>query len=353
MDVDNNCIGNASRQRAPRHTRRLAATVTPSSRSAVQRLLDAYRRTGADLPFGDPRGAHGVEMEGYYWRFTDVAAGRVIVALCGVSAAADGSWALVALAAHPGGFLRETVTRTARVDLRGLGVQAEEVFSATPDALRVDLGPDARLDVRLSARREWPRRAFGGLGPAHAVPGLGQYWHPHLLGATVTGEAWIATERVDLGSATAYGEKNWGAGFPGEWWWGQAHGFADPEVCVAFAGGRLPGLGPVAVRPTALVATVGPEFLRIGLPTGHVKAEVGAGGWRLRGRTPFASLELEGDGHSQLPCALPFPLAAERRVHGRVAQHLAGRVTLTVRRGRRLLYRGESTLAGLEWGTAA
>jgi hypothetical protein len=319
----------------------------------TRRLLDAYRRTGADLPFGDPRRAHGVEMEGYYWRFTDAAAGRVVVALCGVSTAADGQWAMVALAAHPGGFLREAVTRTASADAHGLGVQAEDVLVATADTLRLDLGPDARLEVRLSARRDWPRRAFGGLGPAHAVPGLGQYWHPHLLGATVTGEACIGGERIDLGSATAYAEKNWGAGFPREWWWGQAHGFADPEVCVAFAGGRLPGLGPVVVKPTVVVASVAAGLVRIGLPTGHVAAEVGAGGWRLRGRSALASLELVGDGHGQVPFALPVPLAAERRVRGRVDHQLAGQLTLTVRRGRRLLYRGESTLAGLEWGTAA
>ena len=35
-------------------------------------LLRIYRRTGADLPFGDPRGHHGVPMEGYFWRLTDV-----------------------------------------------------------------------------------------------------------------------------------------------------------------------------------------------------------------------------------------------------------------------------------------
>lgn len=35
---------------------------------------------GADLPWGDLRAAHGVPMEGYFWRFTDAVAGRVIVA---------------------------------------------------------------------------------------------------------------------------------------------------------------------------------------------------------------------------------------------------------------------------------
>lgn len=35
---------------------------------------------GADLPWGDLRAAHGGPMEGYFWRFTDAVAARVIVA---------------------------------------------------------------------------------------------------------------------------------------------------------------------------------------------------------------------------------------------------------------------------------
>ena len=68
--------------------------------------LTAYRRTGADPPFGDPRRAHGTRFEGYYWRITDAAAGRVAIALCGVCRDAAGPWAIVALAAHPGGLVR-------------------------------------------------------------------------------------------------------------------------------------------------------------------------------------------------------------------------------------------------------
>ncbi len=317
----------------------------------IRRGLERYRRTGADPPFGDPRRAHGVAMEGHYWRFTDAAAGRVIVALCGVSTAPDGPWGLVALAAHPEGFVREVITPTASADPRRLGVRAGDALWASAEALHVDLGPDARLDVRLSARRDWPRQAFGGIGLAGAIPRLGQYWHPHLLGATVTGEAVIGKQRFRLDAATAYAEKNWGTRFPGTWWWGQAHGFADPTVCVAFAGGRLPGLGTLPFGPTAIVATVGSELIRIGLPTGRVAVELGEGSWRLRGRSPHGSLELEGDDGGRAPYALPVPLAAERRAQARAAQHLAARVTLTVRRGRRLLYRGESALAGLERGT--
>ena len=42
-------------------------------------LLSAYRQTGADLPFGNPEHAHGVAMEGYFWRFTNVEDGRTAV----------------------------------------------------------------------------------------------------------------------------------------------------------------------------------------------------------------------------------------------------------------------------------
>src|SRR3954452_13577538 len=73
-----------------------------------------YRRTGADPPFGDPARYHGVAMEGYYWRFTDAVQGRVAVALIGVNRdGRGGTWATVALAAHPGGHLRSAVVAEA------------------------------------------------------------------------------------------------------------------------------------------------------------------------------------------------------------------------------------------------
>ncbi len=38
-----------------------------------------YRSSGADLPFGSLTPRHGVAMEGYFWRFTDRAARRVVI----------------------------------------------------------------------------------------------------------------------------------------------------------------------------------------------------------------------------------------------------------------------------------
>ncbi len=68
--------------------------------------ITLYRGTGADLPFGHPTRAHrGVAMEGYFWRLTDPATGRVLIALCGANQGPEGPWATIGLAGS-NGFVR-------------------------------------------------------------------------------------------------------------------------------------------------------------------------------------------------------------------------------------------------------
>jgi Tocopherol cyclase len=287
-------------------------------------------------------------MEGYYWRFADAASGRAVVALCGVCRAPDGVWATVALAGHPGGFVRWLNAPRALADPTGLGVAAWEddrlVFHGGPDRLVVDLGPAARLDVGLDAREGWPSRRFGGLGVAQVAPGLPQYWHPHLLAAGVWGTAELGAAPFDLTGFSAYAEKNWGPAFPGEWWWGQA-GF-DGGAMAAFAGGRL--TGPLAASALA-VRLPGGRILRLAPPAAIVTAEVGGSAWRLRARSPRFAVTVDGEGTGP-PHILPVPVPAERRAVMRSEHHLAGQLSVSVRRGRRVLLRSESVLAGLEHG---
>ncbi len=316
-------------------------------------LLDRYRRTGADLPFGDPTRAHGVGMEGYYWRLTDPVAGRVVIALCGVARGADGPWALVTLAAHPDRVQRTAMVPGAIADPAGLGVRAGAALAADAGHLRVDLGPGARLDVALQDRRPWPRSAFGALGPAQALPALGQYWYPHLLGARVAGEATLGDRVVRLDGATAYAEKNWGAAFAERWWWGQAHGFADPGLCVAFAGGRLRLPGIVAA-PTAVVVSAGATLLRLSPPFARTVASAGASGWRVGARSARHRVVLEGEAGTAGTLALAVPLpGGAPATELRSRQGLAGRLRVEVWRGRRLVLRDESRLAGLEHAAPA
>jgi hypothetical protein len=295
--------------------------------------LSAYRRTGADPPFGDPRRAHGTRFEGYYWRLTDAAAGRVAIALCGVCRDATGAWAVVALA-FSDGLVRSRIEPVAEVSFDALGVRAGSSLSGSADALRVDLGPDARLELRIEESMDWPRRGFGGTGPAQLVPGLPQYWHPHLLGARVVGSGWDGAE--------VYAEKNWGPRFTEHWWWGQAQGFPGVDACVAFAGGRVLG-----GAPTAVVVRVEDRVLRLAPPFARMLTSVGAAAWRVHARSPRWDVTVEGEA-TGAPAILPVPVMGERRVEPRSQQHLTGRLHATVRRGRRIWWSGESTLAGLE-----
>jgi hypothetical protein len=316
-------------------------------------MLRQLRAMGADLPFADLRRAHGVAMEGYFWRLSDPRSGVVVVALCGLCRAADGAWATVALAAHPGGFLRWAKVPVASGDTDRFAVRAgDKAFVAGPAELTVDLGPDAWLHVRFSDRRDWPRRrALGGCGPAHLIPGLGQYWHPHLLAATVHGEAVLGPDAFTLDGAQAYAEKNWGAGgFPPRWWWGQAQAFDRPDVCVAFAGGDL-RIGPVTVPATGLVVAIGDEVIRLGNPAlAPARTAAADGHWAIRARGPRFSVALDATAIPGEAHALPVPLPAARHNVPAAHQHLAGRLALVLRRRGRVIYAGESTLAGLEVG---
>jgi tocopherol cyclase len=311
-------------------------------------MLDAYRRTGADLPFGDPRGYHGVGMEGHFWRITQPATGAVVVAIVAISRDAAGRpWAMASLAAHPGGAVLSATLSEAWASPRGLALRAGDAVRADERSLRIALGPDARIEVGFSDPLPWPRRAFGALGPAHALPGLSQYWHPWLLRARVSGAARIGAAEIDLDGAVAYAEKNWGAGgMPPRWWWGQAHGFDRPDACVAFAGGRA-GIGPLRTTATALVVALGGEVRAVVRPPRPLSVAVDERGWRLSG----GGIELEGHAEGVTPHLLPVPVPHERRrLDDWAPQHLTGTLRLEVRRRGHTLYEGTSRLAGLELG---
>ncbi len=308
--------------------------------------ISRYRRAGADPPWFDPRRYHGVAMEGYFWRFTHAASGRVAIVMCGVNRSSAGErWAFVGLAAHPGGFFRWAALQDAEADAGGYGVRAGAAFSAGPDHVTVDLGPDCRLDVALREPRAWPKRAYGGLGGAHALPGLTQYWHPHLFAAEVRGSAVAGGDAFTLDGAGAYAEKNWGGGFPDRWWWGQAHDFGE-DVSVAFAGGPV-GVGPATVDATAVVVRLDGTVLRC-RPTGAV--ELGSGSWRLRARAGGRRVEIEGAADPATAHALTVPVPSERRAVDRSQHHLAGELHLRVHRRGRTEFAGASALAGLERG---
>jgi hypothetical protein len=76
----------------------------------------------------------------------------------------------------------------------------------------------------------------------------------------------------------------------------------------------------------------------------------GPGSWRVRARSARHRVEIEGEAAPEGMLALPVPVPGRRAVEPRSRQAAAGRMAVEVRRGRRLLLRDESALAGLEYG---
>lgn len=325
-------------------------------REALSGLLAAYRRTGADLPWGSPERAHGVGMEGYFWRITT--GQRAIIVLIGVNEGPGGSWATIGVASsssdgRPGALVTAAVDG-AWADADGLGAGSGEAFIGTDRRLFVRL-PEVEVEVRFDDLVRWPQRPFGGSSWFQTVPALNQYWHPWLLGGSASGRVVVEGDVLEFSGAQVYGEKNWGrGGFPESWWWGQAQGFDDPGACVAFAGGQVTA-GPVHTEVTGLVVRLpDARVLRLGNPvTSPVSATVGDSSWLLNGRSRRWQVDVDasselGDAH-----VLPVPLPAEHRNTPGALEHLAGQMRVVVREHGREVWRGHSTVAGLEHGGLA
>lgn len=317
----------------------------------MRRLVAAYRRTGADVPFGDSLPSHGSEMEGWFWRISDAASGRVVVALCSLNRHAEGDWATVAVAVHPGGFVRAAALDGAHAERSTFAVSARtagtQTLSAATDRLNITLG-DVHLDLRFADTFDWPK-AFGGGGIFGSIPYLNQYWHPYRLGGTASGTIEFPGGPWSFDTATLYAERNWGAGFPQRWWWGQAHDFGGDDACVAFSGGQL-RLGPLRGDVAGVVARLGDRVIRV-TPPAWVRSAVHEGRWTVRAKSLRYQIDLDGDGTGSDPHVLPVPIPAERRNVDTDNEHLAGRLHCVVREWGRVIFDGTSHLAGLEVGS--
>ncbi len=315
--------------------------------SVLSRLDRVYRRTGANLPIGgDPLPSHHAEMEGYFWRVTDVANERVLVVLCGVNRHPDGDWATVAIAAEPGGFIRSAVLDGAVSSPKRFSITAGDgAFTADATHVHIDLGHDARADVALDDLVLWPK-LLGGGGVFSALPFLGQYWHPHVLGGGADGTAHVGDATWMFDGAQIYAEKNWGKGFPQRWWWGQAQGFDRPDVCVAFGGGALTA-GRWSASVSGAVVRVGAHVVRFAPPFARVRCETDGHQWEVTARGHGCRLHLVGKGRGE-PHILPVPLPALRRNADTDTEYLCGSVTMEITG--RLQYSGRTELAGLEIG---
>ncbi|MDR7328927.1 hypothetical protein CGUA_04570 [Corynebacterium guangdongense] len=149
-----------------------------------------------------------------------------------------------------------------------------------------------------------------------------------------------------------YAEKNWGReGFPEAWWWGQAQGFAEPDACVAFAGGVVTS-GPMTTEVTGLaVALPGGRVLRLGDPLiSPVRTRTSDESWSISGRGFGWDVKIEATAPLDSAFVLPVPLPSEHRNVAGDLEHLAGTMRVTVTRFGTHVWTGRTDLAALEHG---
>jgi tocopherol cyclase len=91
--------------------------------------------------------------------------------------------------------------------------------------------------------------------------------------------------------------------------------------------------------------------IRLTPPTAWVRSELGDRRWALRATSLRHNIEIEGDGGHRQPHVLPVPLPGERRNVNTDYEHLAGRLRCVVKEFGRVVFEGQTELAGLEVGS--
>ena len=110
--------------------------------------------------------------------------------------------------------------------------------------------------------------------------------------------------------------------------------------------------GPLRTEVTGLVVRL-PDgvVVRLGNPVvSPVAARVDDTTWRLRGHGHGWEIDVDAEAPLHAAHVLPVPLPHAHRNTAGAIEHLAGRLRTEVRRRGRVVWRGESDLAGWEQG---
>lgn len=206
--------------------------------SAFARLDEIYRRTGATLPFGDPLPSHGAEMEGYFWRVTDVARERVIVVLCGISRHTEGAWATVAVAAHPGGCVRSAMIPNATPRRMSSSCRPATARSRHPLVRSTSISATT-LAWTCRWRGPWRGRAFSAGAVCSRSCRSSVSTGTRMCSAAARTARLASVKNRGRSKMPTFTQRRTGEPVPRTLVVGQAQGFDRRDVCVAFSGGVL------------------------------------------------------------------------------------------------------------------
>ena len=342
---------------------RLMATDANDPCGSMRATMSArYRATGADPPWGDPRGYHGVGMEGYFWRITEPRRGVVVVVLVAVNRDAGGRDMGDARdgraprrprprgdgrprdgRAPPASACGSTATTAAPCSRRATsacGSTSAPTRASTSRSPTGPRGPSASCSAGSGRRRRSRASASTGTRTCSARASGAAGWPGRTRSPST------ARPPTPRRTGARAGIRRSGGG---------ARRTASPSgrtrAWRSPAAGRASARWPCPARPRSSSRSAARSSASSRRPS-RCASRSAAGGWRLRARGARYRVDIEGHAGGTEPHLLPVPVAVRAPAPGgAVGDAPRGHAARpAARAGARLVFAGTSRLAGLERG---
>jgi hypothetical protein len=299
-----------------------------------------YHGTHARAPF----------FEGWYFKLVDPTEQYAFAIIPGIAYGPDGQ-AHAFVQVLDGKHNQSAYHRFPVTDFRTSDAPFEvrigpNVFSR--EMITLDL-PHLRGTVRLVSPVAWPWRPWspGIMGWFSFVPFMECYHGIVSLDHTLAGSLTWQGQEIGFDGGKGYGEKDWGRSFPAAWIWGQTNHFDRPQTSLTVSIARIPWVG-VDFNGFIVGFLLEGKLYRFATYTGARIRQVHADDQTVTVVLTRGALRLELHARRASGGYLAAPVLGV--MEGRVNESMSSEVTVTLRRGKTLLYEGTGRHAGLEVG---
>ena len=292
------------------------------------------------------------------WYFKQVAEGRIVAVIPGVSYSADGvsKHAFVQVVPSTGEqphYYSYPVEAFSAVAGQEFSIRVgPNTFSASGMALDLHDGAhEVRGRVDFGPWAPWPVTALspGIMGWYRFVPRMETYHGVLSMDHAVSGSLTVDGRRIDLGGGRGYVEKDWGRSFPSSLIWAQSNTFDRPGTSLMLSVAKIPWMTGAFVGCIAGLL-VGGDLHRFATYTGAVLTRIETGDNEAHVTLSDKREELEVVVRGCRALTLKAPVLGS--MEGRDAESLGGTldVVLRTRRGGRpaVVFEGTGRQAGIE-----
>ncbi len=184
------------------------------------------------------------------------------------------------------------------------------------------------------------------MGPFAYLPAMECYHGVLSLQHSMTGSLTVNDEVIDFTNGKGYLEKDWGRSFPENYVWVQANHFQEDNVSFFFSYAKIPYLGLKFLGLISHVYLAGQHYRFATYNGAKVLQEVltqNSGHYVIK----KGSLTLEFEATIDRVASLKSPKLGT--MDHQIKEGLSGRVSLRLKKEKRLMYEGVSSSAGIEF----